>query len=75
MAGMPVTIRLLDPPLHEFMPDRFELVEHVTAARLNGTADMPPAGADRVSAGVPRSRDCDSTDPPAPALRHADGRE
>ncbi|MBV9334831.1 MAG: pyruvate, phosphate dikinase, partial [Solirubrobacterales bacterium] len=25
MAGWPVTIRLLDPPLHEFLPDRFEL--------------------------------------------------
>ena len=22
MAGLPVTIRLLDPPLHEFLPDR-----------------------------------------------------
>ena len=21
MAGLPVTIRLLDPPLHEFLPD------------------------------------------------------
>ena len=27
MAGLPVTIRLLDPPLHEFLPDRDELVE------------------------------------------------
>ena len=27
MAGLPVTIRLLDPPLHEFLPDRAELVE------------------------------------------------
>jgi len=25
MAGLPVTIRLLDPPLHEFLPHRFEL--------------------------------------------------
>ena len=23
MAGQPVTIRLLDPPLHEFLPDRW----------------------------------------------------
>jgi pyruvate, orthophosphate dikinase len=36
MAGMPVTIRLLDPPLHEFLPDRFELVERLTEARLRG---------------------------------------
>ena len=25
MAGLPVTIRLLDPPLHEFVPDRDDL--------------------------------------------------
>jgi pyruvate,orthophosphate dikinase len=41
MEGLPVTIRLLDPPLHEFMPDRFELVEQITAARL---ADAPELG-------------------------------
>ena len=34
MDGLPVTIRLLDPPLHEFLPDRFELVERITEARL-----------------------------------------
>jgi pyruvate,orthophosphate dikinase len=36
MAGMPVTIRLLDPPLHEFLPDQIELVERLTEARLRG---------------------------------------
>jgi pyruvate, orthophosphate dikinase len=36
MAGLPVTIRLLDPPLHEFMPDHFELVESLAAARAGG---------------------------------------
>jgi pyruvate,orthophosphate dikinase len=35
MEGLPITIRLLDPPLHEFMPDRMELVEQVTEARLS----------------------------------------
>jgi pyruvate,orthophosphate dikinase len=25
MEGLPVTIRLLDPPLHEFLPDKEEL--------------------------------------------------
>ena len=25
MDGLPVTVRLLDPPLHEFLPDRTEL--------------------------------------------------
>jgi pyruvate,orthophosphate dikinase len=30
MTGYPVTIRLLDPPLHEFLPDAEELVEEVS---------------------------------------------
>ncbi len=29
MAGLPVTIRLLDPPLHEFLPRLVEVVEEV----------------------------------------------
>lgn len=29
MDGLPVTIRLLDPPLHEFLPDRTELTERI----------------------------------------------
>jgi pyruvate,orthophosphate dikinase len=33
MAGLPVTIRLLDPPLHEFIPDDVELTEHLSALR------------------------------------------
>ena len=39
MEGLPITIRLLDPPLHEFVPDRLALVEQVTAARLRGAAE------------------------------------
>jgi pyruvate, orthophosphate dikinase len=39
MEGLPITIRLLDPPLHEFMPDRFELVEQVAEARLRGAPE------------------------------------
>jgi pyruvate,orthophosphate dikinase len=34
MAGLPVTIRLLDPPLHEFLPQREE--DYVELARLTG---------------------------------------
>ena len=30
MGGLPVTIRLLDPPLHEFLPSKFELMEELT---------------------------------------------
>ncbi|MFN2613387.1 MAG: pyruvate, phosphate dikinase [Actinomycetota bacterium] len=33
MDGLPVTIRLLDPPLHEFLPDLVELSKEVAAAR------------------------------------------
>ncbi len=35
MPGWPVTIRLLDPPLHEFLPDRFELHEEIVRARID----------------------------------------
>lgn len=30
MGRMPVTIRLLDPPLHEFLPDAEELIQEIT---------------------------------------------
>jgi pyruvate,orthophosphate dikinase len=36
MDGLPVTIRLLDPPLHEFLPDREELLVEVTTLKLEG---------------------------------------
>ncbi len=32
MAGLPVTIRLLDPPLHEFLPTREEEIAELAAA-------------------------------------------
>ena len=38
MDGLPVNIRLLDPPLHEFLPDRTELSVKVALAEANGTA-------------------------------------
>jgi len=36
MDGYPVTIRLLDPPLHEFLPSREELQEQSAAATTQG---------------------------------------
>jgi len=39
MAGLPVTIRLLDPPLHEFLPDLIELSERVAVAKATGSPD------------------------------------
>jgi len=40
MAGLPVTIRLLDPPLHEFLPKREELM--VEIAVLEATKPKSP---------------------------------
>lgn len=37
MDGLPVTIRLLDPPLHEFLPDRTELAVRVATSAAAGT--------------------------------------
>jgi pyruvate, orthophosphate dikinase len=34
MEGLPVTIRLLDPPLHEFMPQAEEVAQDVERARI-----------------------------------------
>ncbi|MFF4650727.1 pyruvate, phosphate dikinase [Streptomyces sp. NPDC001380] len=36
MDGLPVTIRLLDPPLHEFLPDRTDLAVRVASAEAAG---------------------------------------
>jgi pyruvate, orthophosphate dikinase len=36
MDGLPVTIRLLDPPLHEFLPDLTELSVRVAVAEARG---------------------------------------
>ncbi|HVJ50213.1 pyruvate, phosphate dikinase [Desulfitobacterium sp.] len=36
MAGLPVIIRLLDPPLHEFLPNVEDLVVEITKLKLTG---------------------------------------
>ncbi len=36
MDGNPVIIRLIDPPLHEFMPDEEKLLEEVITMRVKG---------------------------------------
>ena len=36
MDGYPVIIRLIDPPLHEFMPDEEKLLEEVIEMRVKG---------------------------------------
>jgi pyruvate,orthophosphate dikinase len=40
MRGLPVTIRLLDPPLHEFLPNLPELRAQVERARLEQEGDL-----------------------------------
>jgi pyruvate,orthophosphate dikinase len=42
MAGKPVTIRLIDPPMHEFLPDHDALLEEVTRLRISspGAAEL-----------------------------------
>ena len=37
MEGFPVTIRLLDPPLHEFLPKREELMVEIARMELTGS--------------------------------------
>jgi pyruvate,orthophosphate dikinase len=46
MDGYPVTIRLLDPPIHEFLPSAEELVNEISHLRelrqtVQGMADLP----------------------------------
>jgi pyruvate,orthophosphate dikinase len=40
MEGRPVTIRLLDPPLHEFLPHRTDVEQEVERARAEGSDDL-----------------------------------
>ncbi|HLO32420.1 MAG TPA: pyruvate, phosphate dikinase [Anaerolineales bacterium] len=39
MDGYPVIIRLIDPPLHEFMPDEEKLLEEVITMRVKNETD------------------------------------
>jgi pyruvate, orthophosphate dikinase len=40
MRGLPVTIRLLDPPLHEFLPAADDLARDTERARFEGSDDL-----------------------------------
>ncbi len=39
MDGYPVIIRLIDPPLHEFMPDEEKLFEEIVTMRVKGQTE------------------------------------
>jgi pyruvate,orthophosphate dikinase len=42
MAGLPVTIRLLDPPLHEFLPDEAHASDDRMLARIRSLREQNP---------------------------------
>ena len=50
MDGYPVIIRLIDPPLHEFMPDEEKLFEEVVTMRVKGEAQGLKAKEDLLAA-------------------------
>jgi len=50
MDGYPVIIRLIDPPLHEFMPDEEKLLEEVITLRVKGETDGLKAKEELLSA-------------------------
>ncbi|MHB1361520.1 MAG: pyruvate, phosphate dikinase [Thermoleophilia bacterium] len=52
MHGLPVTIRLLDPPLHEFLPDYTDLMVELERAKLTGASDAEIAGKESLATRV-----------------------
>ncbi len=59
MTGLPVIIRLIDPPLHEFLPKHEDLLVEVTQYRDRGTPEDDPgfAEARRMLAAVESMRE------------------
>ncbi|HXK33631.1 MAG TPA: putative PEP-binding protein, partial [Dehalococcoidia bacterium] len=52
MAGKPVTIRLIDPPMHEFLPDHDALLEDVTRLRIESPGSPELREKERMLAAV-----------------------
>ena len=67
MDGRPVTIRLIDPPLHEFVPKTREQARRVVAGDGHSDGDDPPAGG-AIARGEP-----DARAPRLPAVHHVPG--
>jgi pyruvate,orthophosphate dikinase len=57
MDGLPVIIRLIDPPLHEFLPSHDELLVEVTELRLKGDDPRRLAEAEKMLAAVNSMRE------------------
>jgi pyruvate,orthophosphate dikinase len=58
MAGLPVTIRLLDPPLHEFLPNATDLAVELDRARRERPHDVA-----RLEMVLERVRELEETNP------------
>ncbi|MCB2177591.1 MAG: pyruvate, phosphate dikinase [Actinomycetales bacterium] len=57
MDGLPVTIRLIDPPLHEFLPDYTELSVKVALAEARGDSGEEVARDKMLLAAVNKTRE------------------
>ena len=57
MHGLPVVIRLIDPPLHEFLPNYEELVAETTELRVSSRDPSKLAELDQVKARVEQLRE------------------
>jgi pyruvate, orthophosphate dikinase len=57
MQGLPVVIRLIDPPLHEFLPPYDELIAEVTTLRITGKDPKELEEKEELLAAVARMRE------------------
>ncbi len=57
MDGLPVIIRLIDPPMHEFLPAHDELLVEVTELRITGKDPKRLAEAEKMLAAVEAMRE------------------
>jgi pyruvate,orthophosphate dikinase len=57
MQGLPVVIRLIDPPLHEFLPNYEELVAETTELRVSGRDSVRLAELEKLKARVEQLRE------------------
>jgi pyruvate,orthophosphate dikinase len=63
MSGLPVTVRLLDPPLHEFLPDRAELMVEIDRRARDAKATDEPGRLAEVRHMLERVQELSETNP------------
>ncbi len=63
MAGWPVTIRLLDPPLHEFVPARHEVQKELDVTRSRPSTARARGGVRRLERLLERVASLQETNP------------